>query len=71
MNSNPIPNPAEKARMVAQLQATLRLLEALPENRSCHGCGAFDAGICQNFNAEVPAEFQAKGCDQWFEPIPF
>jgi len=31
----------------------------------------FESGICRTFGAEVPVEFQAQGCEQWIEPVPF
>lgn len=46
------------------------LARALRE-RKCATCTSMEDGTCKTFGAMPPAEFQATGCDQWEQWIPF
>jgi len=48
----------------------LRTLNAI--ETSCAQCDHFMQGKCMKFNAQIPAEFVAKGCEDWeWNGIPF
>ena len=52
------------------LQSMLRTLNAI--ETSCAQCDHFMQGKCMKFNAQIPAEFVAKGCEDWeWNGIPF
>jgi hypothetical protein len=59
--------------MVTTLQRALAIVEALPVDRSCHGCNRFtvDTGRCSQWQDVVPIEARADGCDVWLEQVPF
>jgi hypothetical protein len=63
--------PAQKSRAINTLTAALSIVQALPEDRACAACDHFDKGHCAKWDATVPAEAQADGCQEWVENIPF
>ena len=63
--------PTQKASAIAALIEAMRIVQALPEDRSCPGCDYFDKGACHKWGTPVPEEAQATGCDEWVEDIPF
>lgn len=63
--------PDKKWELLAALQRATDIIKALPEDRSCHECLSFEAGNCLRWRAQVPAEAQATGCEQWEPDIPF
>lgn len=67
------PTPAEKARMLEQLQLAMAVVQSLPEDRSCRGCESYntDTHVCNHWNGEVPEQARGTGCDQWSELLPF
>lgn len=78
--SLPLPNlallltPERKQEALLALDYLRRLVEALPERRHCVACDRFMGATnpwCNHWGAEVPAEAQAHGCDQWVPSIPF
>ena len=70
MSSPPVLTPLQKAEQIQSLKHALRVLESLPTSTPCAACVEFSAGFCSHFNATVPPEFQARGCDQFTE-VPF
>ena len=64
--------PTQKARAIESLTEALRIVQALPEDRGCARCSYFGGGHCLKWGAQVPAENQAAGCDEWQDDdIPF
>jgi hypothetical protein len=52
------------------LQSMLKTLNAI--DTGCTQCDHFMQGKCLKFNAQIPPEFVAKGCEDWeWDGIPF
>ena len=65
------PNKAERARMIDNMRAALRAIEALPPLTPCAECLHFDNGHCARWAAAVPEDARSLGCAEWEEQIPF
>ncbi|MGE0209989.1 MAG: hypothetical protein AB7S42_12715 [Lysobacteraceae bacterium] len=72
MNSTPL-TPAQRDRDIERLQAAIAALERAPVVRPCAQCLHFrpDTGHCAAWNAIVPPEARAAGCERWEEGVPF
>lgn len=62
--------PQEKAQRVAQLEAMIALVQAIPERRQCPECLNFQGGYCHKWDDQVPSNVQSTGCDEW-QGLPF
>lgn len=55
--------------MRAQLEV---LLQAVPDDRSCHTCDYLRDGYCLQWKADVPSSALGDGCQEWKdEGAPF
>lgn len=70
MSSPPVLTPLKKAEQIQSLKHALLVLESLPTSTPCAACVEFSAGFCSSYNATVPPEFQAQGCENFGE-VPF
>jgi hypothetical protein len=73
MSGTSRPTPFEKADMIRALERALTIVRELPESRECRDCDNLmrDTDYCAHWNADVPADTQAVGCDDWRPLIPF
>ena len=62
--------PQRKAQQIECLKHALLILQALPIVTPCAECVEFSHGFCNQYQANVPPEFQANGCPQ-FSEVPF
>ena len=62
--------PQRKAEQIQTLRHALLILEALPIVTPCAECVEFSDGYCNQHKANVPPDFQSKGCPQFTE-VPF
>ena len=59
----------QKQVMRAQLEV---LLQAVPDDRSCHTCDYLRDGYCLQWKADVPSSALGDGCQEWKdEGAPF
>jgi len=65
--------PAQRDRDIARLHDAIHALERAPVVRPCAQCLHFrqDTGHCYVWNAIVPPDARAAGCEQWEEGVPF
>ena len=62
--------PLQKQNQIKALNQALLIVESLPTSTPCAACVEYSAGYCNQFRANVPPEFQAKGCGDFVE-VPF
>lgn len=63
--------PMRKQQTLAALRDAVAALDGAPTQTPCAACDHFANGFCRHWNAPVPAEAQASGCDAFEESIPF
>lgn len=68
---SPVFTPADRDRAIRSLEHAIAGLRAAAVQTPCRLCAHFDKGWCERWNAEVPEAYQAQGCDDWSEDVPF
>lgn len=63
--------PIQKAKTIQQLELLLAQLKTLKPHTPCNLCVYFLRGNCSVYQADVPAEFQAVGCEKFEDDVPF
>lgn len=64
-------NPLEQKRIINDLENALKIVRAIIPQTPCTTCDSLSSnGLCTIYNAIVPEEAIATGCDQW-NSIPF
>lgn len=69
--------PNQKDRLLAGLRDMQRLIESIPEDRSCYTCDQCVTAIgnekrCTAWDAAIPEAALEAGCEQWTEEgVPF
>ncbi len=68
---SPAFTPAYRDRAIRSLGQAVAGLHAAAVQTPCRLYAHFDNGWCERWNAEVPDAYQAQGCDDWSEDVPF
>ena len=63
--------PSQKATAIQQLEMLLAQLRELKPHTPCSRCVFFSGKRCSVHQADVPADFQPIGCDQFEDEVPF
>lgn len=62
--------PLQKQDQIDALKRAIQVLEGIPISTPCAVCVEFSGGYCNRHAANVPPEFQERGCDDFCE-VPF